>query len=103
MVRQLDVCRHPIPGRRQIIPYVIVLQHDNVRKRDALVVAPVVMPERALLSRLYPILEINGEPLMLLTPAIGTVASRLLRRPVANLEAHHYRITSALDMLFSGS
>ena len=103
VVRQLDVCRHPIPARRHIIPYLVVLQYDSVLERDGLVLAPLVTPDRALNSRLYPTFVVQGASLMLLTPAIGTIAKRLLRRPVMNLEENRYRITSALDMLFAGS
>lgn len=102
VARQLDVFRHPLPARRELFPYLIVLQHDRVRERNDLVVAPFVAPERSLDSRLYPIFAIQGVSLMLLTPAISTIQRRHLRRPVMSMAESRYRIFSVLDALFSG-
>lgn len=103
MVQQFEVYRHPAPARRDLFPYLVVLQHDSVDIRDKVLVVPLVAPERELRSRLYPTIELQGRGLILLTPAIGPIAGRHLRNPIANLSDHRSRIIAAIDMLFAGS
>ena len=83
--------------------YLVILQHDSVPVRRDVVVAPLGLPQTFPVSRLQPPLLVLGDPFVLLTPEIGTIVRRFLRRPVANLAESRYRIISALDMLFSGS
>jgi toxin CcdB len=54
------------------------------------------------ISRLNPIFDIDGEPHVMVTQSIATVARRELRRKVGSLAQYHDEITIALDVLLTG-
>ena len=103
MARQFDVFRHPVQKARATYPFIVVLQHDGVPVRQVVVVAPLGMPQSFPISRLQPRVEVLGGTYVLLTPEIGTITRRHLRRPVAQLLASRYQIIAAIDLLFTGS
>lgn len=103
MVRQLDVCRHPIPARRDIYPYLIILQHDDYRVGADLIAAPLAVPTRAFASRLQPPLEVESHTVLLMTHELSPIPMRLLERPMTSLTASRDRIIAAIDLLLAGS
>lgn len=52
--------------------------------------------------QLNPEFSIDGEVYVMMTHYILSVPARDLRNPITNLLHEHYRITSALNMLFQG-
>jgi len=54
------------------------------------------------LPRLHPKFEIAGRMLYLLPQELLTLPLRVLKNPVANLEAESFRITAALDLVLTG-
>ena len=53
-------------------------------------------------ERLNPVFVIDGQRVVMLTHFAAAVSARLLRSPIASLEARDYEIGRALDMLIGG-
>jgi len=54
------------------------------------------------IPRLNPIIDIKGEPHVLLTQQMAALPKRLLAVPIANAEACRYDIVAAVDFLVTG-
>ena len=54
------------------------------------------------IPRLNPLFTVNGQTLVMATHLIFAIPLGRLQSPVANLEAEHYAIVGALDMLTTG-
>jgi toxin CcdB len=97
-VAQFQVYR--LPGDLLVLD----LQSDLIATATR-IVAPLV-PERAgppAMTRLEPVLVIEGERYALHTGELAAIRGHLLKGlPVADLTAEDYAIRGALDMLFSG-
>ena len=95
---------HPNPERTPEVPFVLDVQADLLDGVTTRVVLPLyrlhLYPRPA--RRLNPVLEVLGEPLVLLAHLPATLPAKALPPPVANLSAEHGRIVDALDMLFQG-
>ncbi len=99
---QFDVFSHGFP-RDPGIPYVIVLQSDLLSPLRSAVVAPLRrFGDTPVFDRLTPVLEVNGEKLVLALTEIVHLPVKRLGDPVANLASERDRIIAALDMLFTG-
>ena len=102
---QWDVYPNPSPRQRGEVPYLVVLQSDLLDVLSTRWVAPLVRPlggHAQLPERLSPVLEVRGEPMLLLPQEAGPITARLLREPVANLRSESHRIVAALDAVISG-
>jgi len=101
---QLDA--YPNPGRnRERIPFLLDVQADLLRDLATRVVVPLGIPEivdRTYLGSLHPLLKVARRSVVMLTTEIAHVPSRLLVRPVTNLEANRSVIIRALDALIAG-
>ena len=89
-----------LPGNRLALD----LQSDLI-ETGTRVVAPLIPNADGPrpLTRLEPILEIDGEPHALHMAEMAAVPTRLVKgEPVADLTDHDYAIRGALDMVFSG-
>lgn len=104
MIRQHDVFRNPLRAARDAKPFVVNVQHHLIDRLGTRIVAPLV-PWRAVADqpRLYPAIRLVGQCILYFDPTdLMTVPLRLLRDPVANLEADRDRIVAALDLVFTG-
>jgi toxin CcdB len=102
---QFSVYRNKNPRSRDEIPFLLDVQHDLLEGLDTRVVVP--LGRRANLrgkpiTRLSPVLAVEGEPLVMMTPQLAGVAARDLGKPVSSLAAHRAEIIAALDLLISG-
>ena len=101
---QFDVFANP--GRnRERIPYVLDVQSDLLRDLATRVVVPLGVPdivERQFLASLHPLFRIARRQVVMLSTEIAHMPTRLLVRPVANLEAQRYEITRAIDAILAG-
>lgn len=99
---QFDIFRTPYPAA----PLVLDIQSDLLRRLKTRVVVPL---ERASgntdpqLSRLHPVIHINGEAFVLNTAEISTMTSAELQNPVQSLhDSHRQVIVEAVDFLVHG-
>ncbi|HEY2034976.1 MAG TPA: CcdB family protein [Rhizomicrobium sp.] len=103
MIRQFDVVQNPLRAAREQKPYLVCVQHHFLDEMNTRVVAPLV-PQKAVRDqpRLYPAVQIEGKTLYFDPTELITLPSRILKNPIANLEAESFRITAALDLVFTG-
>jgi len=103
MIHQFDVFPNPMKGGRHERPYVVSLQHVSLDHYPTRLAAPLVVEGAMVpMGRMTPAFEIEGRRLRLSLTEIATLPVRLLRSPVANLEADRNRIVAALDLVFTG-
>ena len=103
MSRQFDVFPNPSRRGRLERPFVIILQSRLWDEYAGRLCAPLVAkrfinPK----MRLNPGFTIRDEMVYLHPLEIASVPAKLLREPIANLEAERDRILAALDLVFTG-
>jgi toxin CcdB len=99
---RFDVYANPTVGERKHTPYILDVQNDYIDHLDSRVVIP-LRREAAFGPRardLHPLLEVNGEPVVLDASAIGAVPLSELRKQVAQLREARESGQLALDTLF---
>ncbi len=93
---------HPMPGGGA--GYVLDVQAELLSHLATRVVVP-LLPRAAAprpISELNPVLDIDGEPYVLVPQAIASVPGRELGRAVGSLAAYRDDVTRALDTLLVG-
>jgi toxin CcdB len=94
---------NPDPDESSRRPYLLVLQSDLVSSLVSSVVAPLVVRDMMKgAERLNPLVIVDGREYWLATHELFAVEQRVLRMPVANLDAQRQAIIGALDLLFTG-
>lgn len=88
------------------VPYLLDVQSDVLSALDSRVVVPLRRLDRfpavALPDNLMPIVLVDGLKCVLETPKLAAVPARILKSPLASLEAQRFEIGAALDFLFQG-
>jgi toxin CcdB len=103
MPRRFDIVENVNKSKRDLYPFLRILQHDHVTSIQSVVVAPLVRAGSGPASgRLHPILELEGQNYVVLIEDLGSMARSRLGRVVGSAESRHYEIIAALDMLFTG-
>jgi toxin CcdB len=101
---QFDVFVNSIATTRRAYPFVVALQADFAQDARDQIVAPLVplqlMPK--VMSRLTPIVAVDGEEHMVLIPALTGMRRRDLMKPHASLSASRGELLAAIDYLFFG-
>lgn len=101
-MRQYDVYRNPTPRTRKLLPYLVILQADLVSETESVIVAPLTTSVRPEGSLLYPEFEVKGKKHSLLTPDLASIPRHVLTHHVTSLSSEWNRVTSAIDVLFTG-
>jgi toxin CcdB len=102
---QLDVYPNPNPTSRARVPYLVALSSDLLGAFDATVVAPLrPKADREVIPvlRLNPTVRVGAREYFLRPQELAAIATRLLKKPVANLSPQRDEILAALDFLFTG-
>lgn len=102
---QLDVYPNPNPASRARVPFLVALPSDLLGSLDATVVAPLRLKadhDAVPVLRLNPTVRINGKEYFLRSQEMAAIATRSLKKPVANLSPQRDEILAALDFLFTG-
>jgi toxin CcdB len=101
---QFDVFVNPIAVTRRAYPFIIALQAAFAENAREQIVAPLV-PLQAIpkvISRLTPIVALDGSEHMVLVPALISVRSRDLTKRHASLATARGELLAAIDYLFFG-
>jgi toxin CcdB len=104
---QFDVFVNSIAATRRAYPFVVALQSDLTQdgrdQRDQ-IVAPVVPLRliRKVISRLTPIVALDGSEHMVLVPALTGMSFRDLKQRHASLTSARSELLAAIDYLFFG-
>lgn len=103
VARQYDVCRNPDRASRKHIPYFVVLQADLLASLATLVVAPAVPKASiALISRLNPVIDIDGKPHAVTMQDMAGIPRHRLGPAIANVSSQHAEFVAAVDLIFTG-
>jgi toxin CcdB len=102
---QLTVHRNRNPQSLAAVPFLLDVQHDLLSDLETRVVIP-LRPVSAMqgkpLKRLMPVLEIEGERFILLTPQMAGIPKSELGTPVTRVEHYRSEIIAAIDFLLTG-
>lgn len=102
---QFAVYRNRNPKTRTTYPYLLDVQSDLLSDLHTRVVIPLAKAaalRRRPIRGLTPVVELDGEKLLLLVPQLAGIARSELGTPVANVSACRPQIVAALDLLITG-
>ncbi|MFQ5344370.1 MAG: CcdB family protein [Mariprofundus sp.] len=101
---QFDLYRNPNPETNAFIPYLLDVQADLLDILGTRVVIPLHTLESLSkpLRHLNPVLEVDGEKLVLSTVELAGVSVAILGEPAGNVRSHRDDIITALDFVFTG-
>ncbi len=102
---QFDVYRNSNASSRARFPYLLDVQADLLDSLATRVVVPLSFESDAgdkILTQLMPILPVQGESHVAVTPQMAGVSARELSEPVENLSRFRTEILAALDLLITG-
>ncbi len=96
---RFDVHRNP-----EGVGYIVNCQSDLFSDYKVRVVVPLLPPTLApkIVSRLNPVFEIEGQPMVMVPHFIASLPVSILGPVVQNLEKDELAIQGSLDMLTSG-
>lgn len=99
---RFDVYGNPDKPENTWIPFYLDVQSDHIQGLQTRIVVPLWDADHfeGGAENLHPEFELDGQRLVMDTPALGAVPTFVLRKPVANLVSHQMSIQDALDTLF---
>ena len=101
---QFDVFPNPITTMRRAYPFVVALQSDFAQYASQQIVAPLVpldlIPK--VVSRLTPIVALDGAEHIVLIPALTGMQTRDLKERSGSVAAARSELLAAIDYLFFG-
>ena len=101
---QFDVFANPIAASRRSYPFFVALQSNLAQLARDQIVAPLVplqlIPK--VVSRLTPIVALDGTEHMVLVPALTGMRSRDLTERYCSVAASRSELLAAIDYLFFG-
>jgi len=102
-MRQFDVFDNPDRELADLMPSVVVLNHDAFSDVPTVLVAPLFPAERRIPYReLCPAVDVLGARMLVGLTDLASIAQRHLGPPVASVRAEHDRILRAFDLLLCG-
>jgi toxin CcdB len=100
-ISYFDVVPNPVSQHRNERPFYVCVQHTFLNHLRTRVMAPLLarqMPQ----GRLHPPLKVGQQTVFLDPTDLVTMDAKHLGQPVANLSSESFRITAALDLVFTG-
>lgn len=104
-MRQFDVYTNPNPSTRKAYPYILDVQHpvlDELATRIVIPLGRLADFRSENMKTLTPVIEYDGERLVLLTPQIASLPARLLSKPLGSLNHLREEIIAAIDFAVTG-
>jgi toxin CcdB len=102
---QFTVYQNKNPSTRSAVPFLLDIQNALFGDLETRVVVP-LRPASALkgkiVKNLTPLLQIDGEWFVMLTPQLAGIPKGELGSPVAQVQQHRTEIIAALDFLVTG-
>ena len=90
---------------KKLIPFLLDVQAELLDELQTRVVVPLTSVENGAakqMSRLTPLLKIDGKSYLMLTPQLAGINKKELGKPVADLSSSRTEIVAALDFLVTG-
>ena len=84
--------------------YVLDVQTDLIPPLGTRLVIPLMMPGKVpqAVGRLHPLVEVDGQTLVMATHLMGAIPQRQIGRRVGSLWERYDDVVAALDMIFLG-
>ena len=102
---QFTAHRNKNPQTRSVIPFLLDIQSDLLSDLETRVVVP-LCPISSIKGKplrvLTPVLEIEAERYVMLTPQMAGISKSELGPVVESLERHRFEIIAAIDFLVTG-
>ena len=102
---QFDVYINPSKNTRGAFPYLVDIQNPviaDIATRMVIPLGRIKDFKNEKMQGLTPELSYNGETLLLLTPQIASIPSKVLKSPVGSLSQFRDEITAAMDFAITG-
>ena len=102
---QFTVYENPNRSTRAVYPYLLDIQSDlldDLRTTVVIPLAPARLAGKAAISRLCPLLEVDGEPHVAITQQLAGIDRSSLGKAVCNLAHNRADIVAAMDFIISG-
>jgi toxin CcdB len=102
---QFDVYQNPNANSRKAYPYLLDVQHEVIDELSTRLVIPLGRLrdfQNEQMKILSPIVEHDGEQLVLLTSQLTSMPVRLLKKPIGSLSALRSEVVAAIDFAITG-
>ncbi|WP_019528541.1 CcdB family protein [Dasania marina] len=102
---QFDVYINPSKNTRAALPYIIDIQNPIISDIATRIVIPLGRSKNfknEKMQGLTPEISYDGETLLLLTPQIAAIPSKLLKNPIGSLSHFRDEIIAAMDFAITG-
>ncbi|MBG9388146.1 CcdB family protein [Caenimonas aquaedulcis] len=102
---QFDIYLNPIQASRESVPYVADVQSGLLERLPTRLVMPlsrVGADVTRLPENLCPVVQVDGETLILLAHQAAPLPARMLRKPVASISHRAGEVAAAMDAILSG-
>lgn len=101
---QFEVFENRDSRSNKRMPFLLDVQSDLLTSLQTHVVVPLAKPDvlrHKAIGRLMPQFDVDGTPVVMLTPELAGVSTNMLGRRVADLSAQRAAIIDALDFLLT--
>jgi len=102
---QFTVCRNKNPQTSSAVPFLLDIQNDlldDLETRVVVPLCPLASMQGKTLRTLMPVLDIEGERFVMLTPQMAGIPKSELGVPVTRVEQYRFEIIAAVDFLLTG-
>lgn len=102
---QFTVCQNKDPRTRSAVPFLLDIQNDllsDLETRVVIPLTPVSAMKGKALGPLMPVLDIEGQRFVAITPQIAGIPKSELGTPVTRVEQYRFEIIAAIDFLVTG-
>jgi toxin CcdB len=99
------VFQNPNPKTSATVPFLLDVQSEVLSVLGTRVVVPLYRPEAIgvqAMSRLTPVVLVQGQPLVAMVPELAGIPTRELGKAVGDLAAARGEILQAIDLLLTG-
>lgn len=102
---QFNAYENRNPASRHRYPYLLDIQSDlldELRTTVVVPLSPAAQAESMRMTHLNPIIEIDGQPFILMTQELAGIERKRLGKAVHDLGGYRDRIMTAVDFLITG-
>lgn len=102
---QFDMYLNPSKATRKAYPFLLDIQSPVISEITTRIVLPLGKLQHfknEYMKTLTPVIEYEGEKLILVTPQISAIPSRMLKEPVGSLAHFRDEVIAALDFAITG-